>query len=109
MSRLVTLVRFPSNIRSTCELPAGFKVEPLGSREQVLSLIGEIFPEAKRSNWYDITLNTQDAHAEMMLDNHDPVESLGLRNPTENVIRAFCKRTDWRAVDAATGDLMNFD
>jgi hypothetical protein len=110
MSRQVTLMRFPPNVRSTCELPAGYKVEPLGPRADVMSLITRLFPEANTSDWTQIAVNSQDAQAEIYMDaEHDPIEFVALRNPSENVIRTFCKATGWRAVDSVTGDLMNFE
>ncbi len=106
MSRLVTLMRFPPNIRSTCELPAGFKVEPLGSRAEVTALIVELFPEADFSD--GIRLHSEGTNAEIAL-NGEPVEAIGLLDPTQNVILALSKRTGCRAIDSATGDLMNLD
>ena len=108
MARLVTLMRFPPNIRSTCELPAGFKVEPLGSRVEVVGLISELFPEADVANGSPISLQSADAQAEIVLHG-DPVEAIGLLDPSRNVILALCERTGCRAIDSATGDLMNLD
>jgi len=109
MSRTVTLVRLPANIRSIRELPSDFKPDPLGSREWVLSQIAEIFPDAKSYSWDDIVVNTQDGYAEIMLDQDDPVTWICLVNPTNSVIRTFSKQTGWCAVNDNTGDLMNFD
>jgi hypothetical protein len=108
MARLITLMRFPKNVRSTCDLPAGFKVEPLGSRAEVVGLIGELFPQADLANGSPISLQSGDSHAEIAIHG-DPVEAIGLLDPSRNVIVALCERTGCRAIDAATGDLMSFD
>jgi hypothetical protein len=104
----VTLMRFPPNIRSTCELPAGFKVEPLGSRAEVVAMIGEVFPEGDYSDPACITVRTQDTQTELAIHG-DPVEAIALQRPARNVIVALCNRIGCRAIDTATGDLMNFD
>jgi hypothetical protein len=99
MPQLVVLTKLPPEVTSVCQLPAGFKAQPLGSRAEVLSLIAELCPDADFSDPALVTWNRGSAQVEFILGENDPLESVQVRRPTNDVLRRFCQRTGWRAVD----------
>jgi len=104
MAQQFTLMQVPANIQSLCELPAGFKPGSFGSRAAVRALIAEVFPQADQSELTVIAVNTDTDRAEIVLHG-DPVEAIGLGNPSESVIRKLCERMGCRVVNTVTGDL----
>ncbi len=97
-------MQVPTNVKSLCELPAGFKSASFGSRAAVRALIAEMFLQADLSELTVIMVNTETDRAEIVLHG-DPVEAIGLGNPSESVIRKLCERTGCRVVNTMTGDL----
>jgi hypothetical protein len=103
----VTLMRLPPEIRSTCDLPAGFKVESLGPAAQMTALIVEEFPGADLSGESGIVVNSDGARTYLVLQG-DPVEAIVLQGGPRSVAQALCKRIGCRAFDASTGEVINF-
>ena len=104
MAQQFTLMQVPTNVKSLCELPAGFKPGVFGSRTVVRALIAEVFPQADLSELTVITVNTDTDRAEIVLHG-DPVEAIGLGDPSESVIRKLCEWIGCRVVNTMTGDL----
>ncbi len=74
-------------------------------------MIAELFPQGDFSDPTRITLrigDTRDTQTELAIHG-DPVEAIALQRPARSVILALCKRIGCRVIDAATGELMNFD
>ncbi len=103
----VTLMRLPPEIRSTCDLPAGFKVEPLGPVAEVMVLIAEVFPGADLSSEAGIVVNSDGGRTYLALHG-DPVEAIGLQGGNRSVAQVLCKRIGCRAFDGSTGEVINF-
>ncbi len=99
MPQLVVLTKLPPEVKSVCQLPAGFKSQPLGSRAEVLSVIGELCPDADCSDPIIVKLDQGSGPMEFIVGEGDPIETLSVRRPTNDLLRLFCQRTGWRAVD----------
>jgi hypothetical protein len=108
MPQLVVLTKLPPEVKSVCQLPAGFKSQPLGSRAEVLSVIGELCPDADFSDPVVVKLNQGNRSMEFIVGEGDPVETLSVRRPTNDVLRLFCQRTGWKAVDPMS-DILTLD
>ncbi|GEM_PF-5440992 len=108
MPQLVVLTKLPPEVKSVCQLPAGFKSQPLGSRAEVLSVIGELCPDADFSDPAVVKLNRDNGLVELIVGEGDPVETLSVRRPTNDVLRLFCQRTGWKAVDPMS-DILTLD
>jgi hypothetical protein len=108
MPQLVVLTKLPPEVKSVCQLPAGFKSQPLGSRAEVLSVIGELCPDADFSDPAVVKLNQGNGPMEFIVGEGDPVETLSVRRPTNDVLRLFCQRTGWKAVDPMS-DILTLD
>ena len=108
MPQLVVLTKLPPEVKSVCQLPAGFKTQPVGSRAEVLAVIAELCPDADFSDPALVKLNRGSVQMEFIIGENDPIETVNVRRPTNDVLRLFCQRTGWRAVDPMN-DIIELD
>lgn len=112
MSWIVTLLKFPSEIKTLDDIPPGFMPEPLGSRNEVLSLLAQLFPDANLSDPTWVTLDRDEYVIEFMVGDKDPVMSLGFRphgsDALMKALQLLCERTGWRALDE-NAEFIEFD
>ena len=108
MPQLVVLTKLPPEVKSVCQLPVGFKSQPVGTRAEVLSVIAELCPDADFSDPMLVRWNHNNAPMEFIIGENDPIETVNVRRPTNDVLRLFCQRTGWRAVDPMS-DIIELD
>ena len=112
MSWDVMIFNLQNNIKSVSELTDD-SVISLGSKNEVLSTIRHIFPQANFSDPTWVVLDGKDYSIEFSLGQDEQIEVLMLhvRGSVDalDAIERFCQINDWRAFDSATGDFINFD
>ena len=112
MSWLALLIKIPDAFVSINDIPNDFVPEPLGSRDVVLTILADVFPDANFADSTWVQVDRKNYVIELMVGNEEPVESLGFRpHGDDTVIEALqllCAQTGWRAYDTSSGDFINF-
>ena len=129
MSWSIAFWKLPPEIKSALEIPKDFKLLPLGSEAEVLSILAEVFPETEVNLFKDkninfpnqtgLTLFGEDFSLTFSVDLDDTgiVGGLELNNKYMNVsfenlielLRRLCEHTGWSAVDMSLGMFITFD
>ena len=129
MSWSIAFWNLPPEIKSPLEIPQDFKLLPLGSETEVLSIVAEVFPETEVNLFTEknihlhnltwLTLFGENFSLMFSLDRDDTgmVCGLDLNNKYMNVsfenlidlLRRLCEHTGWCAVDMSLGMFITFD
>jgi hypothetical protein len=83
MATIVSFLVVPDEIVTVDDFPKDFVPEPLGNRDEVMSLIQSVFPYL--------------TYSDVFMGDEDPVHSFGFRNPSREVIKTLNDRFGWRA------------
>jgi hypothetical protein len=111
MSWDVIILNISGETRTVSELTDD-SVIPLGSRDEVLSIIHNVFPQVNLSDPTWIILDGNDYSIEINVSQNHQIDTLMLHvrgNPEAiNAIESLCKATGWRAFDPSGGDFIDF-
>lgn len=117
MSWDVLLMRIPPDINTLEELEEEYEEkgedwEALGSREEVLSLLPALLPEADFSDPTWGSLTASNFSIEFNIGDGDPIETIMLHirggEGSTEVIRKICTSTEWSAIDCVTNKVIDF-
>ena len=111
MSRDLLMLNVLGAVESVSQL-TGSSLRPLGSRDHVLNVIREAFPNTDVSDPKWIVVARQDYSLSFSLGSEEPLEALLItvhgKSGALNEIKRLCRLTHWRAYDSSIGEFLNF-
>ena len=127
MSYSIAFWNIPPEIKSPLDIPADFKLPPLGSETEVLAIFAEVFPEAEVNLFTDkrypyatwLTLSGENFALMFSVgkDEAGTICDLDINNKrmddsfekTLELLGRLWKHTGWRAFDTSEGMFISFD
>ena len=116
MAWTVLLFNLPTETAASRDFPKHFKPPALGTTEEVIQILEELFPNISGWDPSGATLTTSEFSVELSFHLHKRnshvVEAIGLRvhgfDSVISVIRELCETTGWSAYDTSRGDFIDF-